>query len=147
MNNRFETFVIMINQINRCIQIIKNREMEKYGLKGSHVMCLYQLKQNENGITSKELSLLCGEDKAAISRTLSALEEKGLITFVDTEGKKRYRTMIILTEEGRRICNEVNQIIAQMVEENGEGYTEQEREVFYRVLSGVAENLQRTSDL
>ncbi len=146
MNNRFETFVIMISQINRSIQIIKNHEMEKYGLKGTHVMCLYQLKQHEEGITSKDLALLCGEDKAAISRTLSKLEGKGLVTFVDVEGKKRYRTIIMLTEEGRMICNKLNQIIAEMVQLNGEGYTEKEREVFYRVLSEIANNLQKTSE-
>lgn len=145
MINRFETFITMMNQINRSIQIIKNREMESYGLKGAQVMCLYHLKQHEAGITSKELTSLCGEDKAAISRSLAKLESKGLISFIDIEGKKRYRTMIMLSDEGRMICDKINQKIAEMVQINGEGFSEEEREVFYRVLSIIAENLQNTS--
>ena len=146
MKNRFETFVIMINQINRSIQVIKNHEMEKYGLKGTHVMCLYQLKQHEDGITSKELAELCGEDKAAISRTLAKLEAKGLVAFVEEVGKKRYRTSIVLTEEGNKICEKVNQTIEDMVHINGLGYSDEEREIFYRVLAEIATNLNHTSN-
>ncbi|MDO5519424.1 MAG: MarR family transcriptional regulator [bacterium] len=143
MIDRFETFVTRMNQINRSIQVIKNNEMEAYGLKGSQVMCLYQLKQHEQGVTSKELAILCGEDKAAISRTLAKLESKGLVSFVDMEGKKRYRTIIILTEEGITICDKINQKISQVVESSGEGFSEEEREVFYRVLGVIADNLER----
>lgn len=145
MINRFETFVTMMSQINRSIQIIKNHEMERYGLKGAQVMCLYYLKQHEEGITSKELALLCGEDKAAISRTLAKLEDNGLVSFVDEEGKKRYRTIVILTEEGRKICERINEKIEELVGKNAEGYSDEERETFYRVLSGLAKNLQQTS--
>src|SRR5699024_11963085 len=45
VTDRFETFVLTINRIYRCIQRIKDREMEALGLKGSHVMCLFQLRQ------------------------------------------------------------------------------------------------------
>ncbi|MDO5292075.1 MAG: MarR family transcriptional regulator [bacterium] len=144
MINRFETFVTMMNKINRSIQIIKNKEMEDYGLKGSQVMCLYQLKQHEDGVTSKDLASLCGEDKAAISRTLAKLEEAGLVSFIDNlEGKKRYRTLIKLTKEGRTVCEKINEKIGRVVENSGEGFSEEEREVFYRVLSVIAENLER----
>ena len=66
--NYFEVFINTINQINHSIQVIKNNEMIKYDLKGNHVMCLYQLRQHKDGLTSTELARLCGEDKAAISR-------------------------------------------------------------------------------
>lgn len=145
MINRFETFITLMNQINRSIQIIKNNEMESYGLKGSQVMCLFHLRQQEKGITSKELTELCGEDKAAISRSLAKLENKGLVKFIDMEGKKRYRTVILLTEEGNKICDRINQKIEQMVQLSGEGYNDEEREIFYRVLSEIAGNLQKTT--
>lgn len=40
---RFENFTFLINKIYRDIQKIKLFELKKYGLKGSHMMCLYHL--------------------------------------------------------------------------------------------------------
>lgn len=147
MFNRFETFITTMNQINRSIQLIKNTEMAVYGLKGTYVMCLYQLKQNKEGLTAKELALLCGEDKAAISRTLSKLEEKALVTFTDIEGKKRYRTLITLTEEGSKVCEKISQRVDELLQLNNKGISDEERETFYRVFSMIAENLQTISQV
>ena len=36
MNNRFETFTVLINQISRNIRKIKNQEMADYNLRSSH---------------------------------------------------------------------------------------------------------------
>lgn len=141
MVNRFETFITMMNQINRSIQIIKNREMAKYGLKGTYVMCLYQLKKHTQGLTATELATLCDEDKAAISRSLSMLESKGLIAFTDVEGKKRYRTIITLTLEGREVCDKINEKIEELLQSNDAKISDKEREIFYQVLSAIADNL------
>lgn len=145
MINRFETFTITINQINRSIQIIKNREMAEYGLKGTHVMCLYQLKQYEKGLTAAELASLCGEDKAAISRSLAMIESKGLITFTDVDGKKRYRTVITLTEQGRKVCDHISQKIDELMRMYSKGISDEEREVFYHTFSVIADNLYAAS--
>lgn len=145
MINRFETFIMTMNQINRSIQTIKNREMAEYGLKGTHVMCLYQLKQHAEGLTATELASLCEEDKAAISRSLSKIESKGLITFTEVDGKKRYRTVITLTEQGRKVCDQISQKIDELVQMNSKGISDEEREMFYRVFSVIADNLQLIS--
>ncbi len=142
MFSRFETFITTMNQVNRGIQVIKNREMEAYGLKGTHVMCLYQLKQHPEGLTAKELATLCDEDKAAISRALAIIESKGLISFIDSEGKKRYRTMITLTDEGSKVCTQISQKIGELWKVYSEGISDEEREVFYRVFAIIADNLQ-----
>lgn len=146
MVNRFETFIMTMNQINRSIQTIKNREMSEYGLKGTHVMCLYQLKQHTEGLTATELASLCEEDKAAISRSLSQIESKGLITFTDVDGRKRYRTVITLTEQGREVCDQISQKIDELLQTNSKGVSDEEREVFYRVFSIIADNLRATSE-
>lgn len=145
MVNRFETFIMTMNQINRSIQTIKNREMLEYGLKGTHVMCLYQLKQYAEGLTATELAALCEEDKAAISRSLSQIEKEGLITFTDVDGRKRYRTVITLTEQGRKVCDQISQKIDELLQMNSKGVSDEEREVFYRVFSIIADNLRTTS--
>lgn len=52
MVRRFETFIIYINQIYRCVQKIKSREMMELGLKGTDVMCLFNLMRSDDGLTS-----------------------------------------------------------------------------------------------
>lgn len=87
MFDRFETFTTTITQINRCIQKIKSHEIGSWGLKGTHVMCLYSLGKKPEGLTAAQLSKVCGEDKAAVSRTISELTEKNFVTS-DTDTEK-----------------------------------------------------------
>ena len=46
MLQRFQDFVTGITQCYRSIQKIKSTEMTEFGLKGTHVMCLFFLGQN-----------------------------------------------------------------------------------------------------
>ncbi len=142
MIDRFSTFVSAIAQINRCINTIKYREMQPFGLKGSHVMCLFYLQHEPNGLTAAQLSRLTHEDKAAISRTLSDLEKHGLISYAAPTDQKRYRAVLTLTEDGSKLCRKLDELILGAVEAGGCGYSEQEREIFYRVLLRIADNLQ-----
>jgi hypothetical protein len=73
MIQRFDAFVSGITACYKYIQRIKSMEMTEFGLKGTHVMCLYYLRQNPAGLTASQLCGLCAEDKAAISRTVSEL--------------------------------------------------------------------------
>ena len=41
MQERFETFTVLINRISRDIRKIKNQEMADYHLRSVHVSCLY----------------------------------------------------------------------------------------------------------
>ena len=68
MENRFETFSGSIVQLNRCLQKIKDLEMRRLGLRANHAMCLYYLGRHPEGLTATQLTDLCREDKAAISR-------------------------------------------------------------------------------
>lgn len=71
MEERFETFTVLIARISRSIKRIKADEMADFELKGPHVSCLYYLSQRD-GMTAAELCERCDEDKAAISRSLDA---------------------------------------------------------------------------
>lgn len=74
MEERFETFTVLITRISRSIKRIKADEMADFELKGPHVSCLYYLSQ-QDGMTAAELCERCDEDKAAISRSLDDLEK------------------------------------------------------------------------
>ncbi len=139
MINRFQSFVTGITICYKYIQRIKNAEMTEFGLKGTHVMCVFFLHHNPEGLTAAELCQLCAEDKAAISRTLSTLQEKGYIQ----SGEKRYRAKITLTEKGLLLAKQVDEVIEQWVGFGGDGLQEEERENFYHALELIADNLKQ----
>ena len=138
MNQRFDAFVSGITACYKYIQRIKAMEMTEFGLKGTHVMCLYYLRQNPAGLTAAQLCGLCAEDKAAISRTVSELRKQGYIT---TLSEKAYRAMLTLTAAGQELARKFDHLIELWVTIGGSGLTETERSDFYRSLSSITENL------
>ena len=139
MLQRFESFMSGITMCYKYIQRIKSTEMTELGLKGAHVMCLFFLRRYEDGVTATELCRLCTEDKAAVSRTLSTLREKGCI---ESNGNA-YRAKWTLTVSGREVTDHVCQLVDQWVGFGGDGLNESEREVFYRVLEHISDNLRK----
>ena len=137
MLQRFEAFVTGITVCYKYIQRIKSLEMTELGLKGAHAMCLFFLHHNPDGLTASQLCQLCAEDKAAISRTLVTLQEKGYIH----AGEKKYRFPLRLTEAGAIIAQKLDSQICQWVGFGGDGLTEAERAAFYKALSHISGNL------
>ena len=138
MIQRFDAFVSGITSCYKYIQRIKSLEMTEFGLKGTHVMCLYYLRQNPAGLTASQLCGLCAEDKAAISRTVSELRSQGYITSLS---QKAYRAMLILTSAGQEIARKFDHLIEGWVTTGGDGLSDEERSDFYKVLSTIADNL------
>ena len=140
MISRFEHFSASISCISRYIQRIERMEMEKYGLKGPHAQCLLVMSRYPEGITAVRLCEVCDKDKAAISRIVAELEEAGLVQRLERNGT-RYRATRVLTPSGREAAEVVSRTAKWAVERAGEGLTDADREVFYRVLALIAENL------
>ena len=138
MIQRFDAFVSGITSCYKYIQRIKSMEMTEFGLKGTHVMCLYYLRQNPAGLTASQLCGLCAEDKAAISRTVSELRSQGYITSLS---QKAYRAMLTLTSTGQEIARKFDSLIEGWVSTGGDGLSDEERSDFYKVLSTIADNL------
>lgn len=145
MEARFETFTTLITKIYRNIRKIKNQEMSKYNLKGTHVSCLYYLYSAE-GLTAKELCEKCEEDKATISRSLDYLETNGYLT-CKSKSSKKYKTPIMLSEKGMDIGKEIADKINRVLKKAGVGLTEDERSSFYRSLATISNNLDVISTL
>ncbi len=137
MIDRFQSFVIGITECYKYIQRIKSVEMTELGLKGTHVMCLFFLHRNPDGLTAAQLCRLCAEDKAAISRTLATLQERGYIA----AGGKKYRAAMTLTEDGTRIAEQLDGLIRRWVSIGGGGLADDERAAFYHVLEHITANL------
>lgn len=141
MIDRFAQFCTSIASIQRSILRIERVEMAKYGLKGPHANCLVAMARYPEGITAARLCEICDKDKAAISRTLSELEQAGMILRNISDGK-RYRALLQLSEKGKEIANNVNEKILLAVAKASEGYDKEKQQIFTRVLNLVAGNLQ-----
>jgi len=141
MTDRFETFATTIAQINRCVQKIKSAEMDAVGLRSTHVMCLYALGKEAEGLTAAQLCRTCQEDKAAVSRSVNELAERG---YVRVEGQARsrvYRAKICLTERGMEVVRYINRRVNHVLDLVGRGMDDAERASFYRALALIAGNL------
>lgn len=140
MIKRFEEFNRNITEAYKCILKIKAIEMQKYGLRGANVMCLFFLGKHPEGLTPSQLCSLCGEDKAGVSKSLAALKKSG---YVSTEGiVRKYRMLYKITEEGREIYKKLTACIDGVVAKVGDGLTDEQRATFYSALDTIVSNLQ-----
>ena len=138
MIERFDIFTTTITQIYKSLQRIKNREMTEVNLKGTHVMCIFKLNRNPEGMTLTALSAACEEDKAAMSRTVAELTRLG---YVKTATINRYRAPVMLTDKGMEIAAKVDEMVIEAVNAGGNGLTEDERRTFYKALTLISDSL------
>lgn len=145
MEERFRTFTILIAKISRNIRKIKCEEMKGWDLKSPHVSCLYYLYKQKGALTAKELCDICEEDKGAISRSLEYLENDGYLV-CDSKTEKRYKSPITLTERGKKVGEYIAGKIDNILNIASEGMSEDEREILYRSLILISDNLQKICD-
>lgn len=139
MQERFETFTVLINRISRDIRKIKNQEMADYHLRSAHVSCLYYV-YSLGSVTSAELCEHCEEDKATISRAVDYLEANGFV-LRDSDRTKRYRSPLRLTERGQEAGKRIAEKIDTVLDTVSRTLTDEERAAFYRSLSAISRSL------
>ena len=142
MVNRFQRFSYAISELSRCWHKIAAQEMEHYGLKGPHCIYLLTLFRHPEGITAAKLGSLCGKDKADVSRMMTIMEEKALIT----KTGHAYRAILRLTDAGKAAAEQVEKRATTAVELGGSGLCAETREQFYETLELVVSNLQAISE-
>ena len=140
MQERFQTFTVLIARLNRCIRKIKTEEMAEFDLKSSHVSCLYYLYKMVS-LTARELCDLCREDKANISRAIKYLENNGYLVCT-SKCIKRYQSPLRLTELGKQVGERISAKIDHILEQASAGLTEEQRVAMYRALDLISGNLQ-----
>ena len=138
MENIFENFTITILKLNKLVQKIKNFEMREYGLKTIHVMCIYYLNLHQDGLTASELTKLTLEDKAAISRALKVLQEKGYAIY----DSNKYNAEIRLTDAGKKLASVICEKADKAVSAGSYNFTDEQRNLFYSELKTIANNLE-----
>ena len=137
MEKIFENFTITVMKLNKLVNRIKAHEMREYGLKAIHVMCVYYLNVNEQGLKAAELVKLTLEDKAAVSRGLALLRDKGYVTY----DPDKYSAVIKLTDEGKKVADFITDKSERAVNAGSAVLSEEERIQFYKSLHAIADNL------
>ena len=140
MLDRFEQFTAAISSINRCIQKLERDEMEKYGYKGAFAQYLIVLAAHPQGLSAAELSEHSDRDKAAVSRIVSEMIDKGLVSRDGEE--KSYRSKLLLTEAGMVAADFVKSRAKAAVEAVGGELSDSDRAVFYSSLAVISANLE-----
>lgn len=145
MIDRFEKFTFTTFAIMQNWNKIAATEMEKYDLKGMYAIYLMVLYRNEGGITAAKLGEICHRDKAEISRSISILEEKELVVR-ENVSPSAYRALIKLTDAGREVAQFVCRRANEAVEAASASVSDADREIFYKVLGTISDNLKKISE-
>lgn len=145
MLQRFEQFSAAISGIYHAIQKLERDEMVKYGLKGPYAQYLVAMARCPEGITAARLGQVCDKDKAAVSRAITEMEQRGLVTR-DCANNTLYRASLRLTEEGKRAAHYVCEKAKAAVEFAGKDLSQDNRALFYTSLHQIAANLQTLSE-
>lgn len=140
MEERFDRFTSAIAGIYQDIRKIKLAEMEHYDLRSGHVDCLHILASEPEGLTSKELAEHVYMDKAAVSRYMSILEERGFVKLEETDARI-YRRKWQLTPKGKTAADHIQEQIGSVVSTIGDFLNETERAQLYSILEKIASNL------
>lgn len=137
MLERFKHFTSLLGSVEKSLQKIQKMEMAEIGLKGNQVQCLFHLYVDEN-LSFTELCRRCGQDKAALSRTIKLLEEGG---YVFERVDKKYRNPVKLSKRGQEIGKYIADRINKMFFLGSENLDAKETEIFYSVFETVDKNL------
>lgn len=138
---RFENFTSNVSLAYKYIIKIKAHEMEEFGLKAAHVMCLYFIGRSKDGLNAGELVELCNEDKSGISKALTVLKEKGYILPATQSNSQKYRIRYIIADKGLETYDRIIDAISNVIEKSNYGLNDDERRSFYATFEKIVTNL------
>ena len=144
VGDSFERFAQMLSNATKSLYRLKSRCMSKYGLSSTHTACLRKLYENANGLTKSEIADSCEIDKAQITRIMGELIAKNYV--VDDASKKTYNRKFFLTDEGRKITEEINGTVDNVVRFVNDGILKEDVEHFYTVFGAINKKLKDSEE-
>jgi DNA-binding MarR family transcriptional regulator len=127
------------NQINRKMLRFLNHSLEWYEITLEQWVVLSALAEQEN-INQKMLSVKTEKDPASLLRILDILERKELIERRQNKGDRR-SSFLYITGKGENLKDEVIFYIEDRFKEIMSGISEQDIEVYMKVLEKIDTNL------
>lgn len=142
--DRLDEFMTLVVGASRSVSRLKGKYMAAYGLGSTHTMCIRKLYSSEGGLTRTQLSEACELDKAQVSRIINELTEKGCVA--ETSARSNYKRRIMLTDEGRRIAEDINDIVLSINQFVSKDLSNEELAIFYRIFGTICDNLKVAED-
>ena len=144
MLSRYEQFSYMVSVINRHIQKLERDEMVRFGYKGAFAQYLITMLHYPQGVTAAQLSEICDKDKAAVSRIVTEMIEKGLVIRKSTT-ETMYRAKLTLSQEGEKVAQFVARRASAAIEAMGNELSEEQRKILYFALDTISHKLHTLS--
>ena len=144
MVDSFESFAQMLSNATKSLYRLKSRYMSQYGLSSTHTAFLRKLYDNEGGLTKSEISDGCGIDKAQTTRIMGELIAKNYV--VDDSSKKTYNRKFFLTDTGKKITEEINGTVANVVRYVNFDIPREDIERFYTVFEAINQKLKESEE-
>ncbi len=142
----FSVLAVSLDNINKCINKVKNIKISEFGIRSSHFDCMMHIDLSADGLTPTEISKDCGVDKAFVSRTTADLIKGG---FIQTNQKfndgRKYRNKYILTEKGKEVIKETKALIEKYFSDVSGKISEYEMKCFWRVMLTINETVNKKS--
>lgn len=136
-----EHYGVLIKKLDKVFKQNFDQELERVGLTFSQMRVLRFLEDNPNTkITQKEISKELDIQHSTTIGLLKRMQEKGLVTVVVDEDNRRCRN-IFLTSKAEEISCEMERGRTIMENRIVASFTEEEKEIFYRLLNKAIDNL------
>ena len=137
----FNSFSALVSSANKSLERLKAKHMEKFGLSGTHTLCIRYLYDSPKGLTRTELANRLAIDRAQVTRIIGELLYEELV--VEGTGKSSYRKKCILTDKGKEIAVEINGIVSTINQFVSGNIPKERLDAFYETLSEICENLKK----
>jgi len=134
----------LAEQFSRTVSRELDRRMADLGLTDAQWKPLLVLRQRGR-TTAAELSRIGGHDAGSVTRLLDRLEAKGFVQRVRS-AKDRRVVDLELTAEGKKIAEQIPEIIVGLANETLRGFSRDEFEQFADLLTRAAANARSIID-
>lgn len=142
----YEKFLIYLRQLQNKIQKDFNEELKKFHLTSTYIGILILLFHHKEGYSMSELSRLTSVDNALMTRNIKELEKVNYI-YRNRENDFQRKYHICLTEEGRNVAKDLEQLLEKRQKDFLKLFTSEEQEIldkaFHIVISKFTNNLEK----
>lgn len=113
MTNNVETALSYLSQIRKVYAERLNIKFQEENFSPNEISVLILLSNNKSINTSSQLTTILGVSKSLVSRSLAALERKGLIQTREASGDRRSRE-IYLTASASAVTKQLSEGIKEI---------------------------------
>ena len=130
----------VMTRLARKCQIAVGNALQQYNLTAAEEPFLMSVLNNE-GLTQEELTAYVGVDKAAASRTVRSLEEKGFLVRVQDPKDKR-QNRVYPTDKAREVGPKVRKELYKINLALTKSFSEEESQQIYDLLARMEETFE-----